>query len=205
MPSPLSLGVLAAAGWALAALLHLHRQARAFGARPLFTAPAGDAGAGIRYAFTGAMSPWAKESVREHRPSYVAGLAYHGGIFAALGLLVANLAGLSTPGPVRVAAQVLLGAGILGGLGLLAKRMVKPELRGLSKPDDFVSNLLATAFLILALAGPLQAWLLSAILLLLYAPLGKIRHCLFFFLARRHLGAFFGRRGVFPPEGAHGR
>ena len=205
MPNLLPLGVLAAAAWAVAALLHLHRKARAFGARPLFAAPAGEVGAGIRYAFTGAMSPWAKESVREHLPSYLAGLAYHAGIFTALGLLVANLAGLSTPGPIRMMAQIVLGAGVLGGLGLLAKRMVQPELRGLSKPDDFVSNLLATAFVALALTGPLQAWLLSAILLLLYAPLGKIRHCLFFFMARRHLGAFFGRRGVFPPEGAHGR
>ena len=37
-----------------------------------------------------------------------------------------------------------------------------------------------------------------AMLLLAYAPLGKIRHCLFFFIARGHLGRHYGRRGTFP-------
>jgi hypothetical protein len=36
--------------------------------------------------------------------------------------------------------------------------------------------------------------------LFLYVPLGKIRHCFFFFAARCHMGAHFGRRGTFPPH-----
>ena len=40
--------------------------------------------------------------------------------------------------------------------------------------------------------------LIAAMVLLCYAPLGKIRHCLFFFLSRYHLGRHFGRRGTFP-------
>ncbi|HEX7554211.1 MAG TPA: hypothetical protein VF378_11710, partial [Geothrix sp.] len=127
------------------------------------------------------------------------------GIFAALALLVATLGGWAWPSLLRVPLQFLLGLGVLAGLGLLLKRLLLPELRGLSHPDDFVSNGLATVFVALALAGPTKAWLLSATLLLVYVPLGKLRHCLFFFVARRHLGAFFGRRGVFPTEGLHGR
>jgi hypothetical protein len=42
----------------------------------------------------------------------------------------------------------------------------------------------------------------EAVLLLVYAPLGKIRHCLFFFSTRSQLGAFFGRRGTYPPGGS---
>jgi hypothetical protein len=151
------------------------------------------------------MSPTAKESVREHLPSYLAGLAYHAGIFTALGLLAITLAEVSLPGPLRLLVQALLGLGTLGGLSLLLKRALKPELRGLSTPDDVLSNLLATAFVALALFGPSTPWLLSAMLLLLYVPLGKLRHSLFFFVARRQLGAFFGRRGVFPPGGSHVR
>jgi len=201
----LVIGVLASAAWAAAGLALLHVEARAYGQRALHAAPAGDPAAGVHYAFTGAMHPMAKESVREHLPSYAAGLAYHAGIFTALGLLATTLAECSLPGPLRMLVQVLLGLGTLGGVALLLKRLLKPELRGLSTPDDVLSNLLATAFVALALFGPGTPWLLSAMLLLFYVPLGKLRHSLFFFVARRHLGAFFGRRGVFPPGGSHVR
>ena len=40
------------------------------------------------------------------------------------------------------------------------------------------------------------------VLLLAYAPLGKIRHCLFFFTTRSAFGTFFGRRGTYPPGGS---
>lgn len=202
LSAPLCMAVVGAGVWAIAGLLVLRARVRAFGSRQPFAAAAGDPAAGIRYAFTGAMSPGAKESVREHLPSYGLGMAFHGGIFTAFALLALSLAGFALPRPLWLGARALLVLGAVGGLGLLLKRLLKPELRGLSRPDDFVSNLLATAFVALALV-PGQAWLLSAILLLVYAPLGKIRHCLFFFMARSHFGAFFGRRGVFPPGGSH--
>jgi hypothetical protein len=36
-------------------------------------------------------------------------------------------------------------------------------------------------------------------LLMLYIPIGKLRHTVYFFAARYHLGYFFGWRGVWPP------
>ena len=39
-------------------------------------------------------------------------------------------------------------------------------------------------------------FLLATVVLALYAPLGKIRHCVFFFLARGLFGARLGRRGI---------
>ncbi len=205
MSSPLAMPVIAASIWALLGLILLRARARSYGSRVLYAAPKGDPAAGVRYAFTGAMAPDAKESVREHLPSYLLGLLYHGGIFAALALLVTTLGDSAWPSLLRGPLQILLGFGALAGLGLLGKRLWLRELRGLSHPDDFVANGLATAFVGLALTGPTDAWLLSALLLLVYVPLGKLRHCVFFFMARGHLGAFFGRRGVFPTEGHHGR
>jgi hypothetical protein len=35
-----------------------------------------------------------------------------------------------------------------------------------------------------------------------YVPLGKIRHCLYFFFSRIFFGKFFGRRAVFPHPAA---
>jgi len=95
-------------------------------------------------------------------------------------------------------------AGALAGLALLVRRAVTPWLRGMSHPDDYASNLLATGFAGLAafwavnpaLEAPFAA---AAMALLFYLPLGKIRHCVFFFATRWQAGVFFGRRGVWPP------
>ncbi len=203
--APLHLGVVLAGAWCVTALVVEFRRVRAFGIRRLFAPSAGDAAAGVRYAFTWAMAPQAKESVRDNPLSYAAGMAYHGGVFAAFALLALRLMGLNLGGLhlSRILACVTL-AGALGGLALLAKRLLKAHLRGLSCPDDYLSNLLATAFAALAGAAVLEpaletAWMGVAIALLVYLPLGKIRHCVFFFSTRYHSGAFFGRRGVFPP------
>ncbi len=192
--------VLLAAAWCAVALAVAFGRARAFGTRRLFAPPSGDAQAGVRYAFTKGMAPQAKESVRMNPVSYLAGMLYHTGVFAAFALLVMHLAG---GGGSRVLAVLALG-GSLGGCALLFKRALKPHLRGLSCVDDYLSNGLATAFAALAglavfVPGLTLPWLLETTALLIYVPLGKIRHCVFFFSTRYHSGAFFGRRGVFPP------
>ena len=174
-----------ALGTQLAAVLARPRASR-------FAPAAGSARAGVRYAFTGAMVPWAKESVRMNPGSYALGMLFHLGAFAAFAALA---------WPSRPLAALSL-AGAAAGLGLLGKRLATPQLRGLSNADDFISNLLVTGFAALAgLAPRLLPWAATA--LLVYIPLGKIRHCVFFFLSRYHLGAFFGRRGSFPPSGGH--
>lgn len=198
--------VLVAGAWAVLALAFLHLNAKGYGKRTLFSRPAGDSAKGVFYAFTAGMAPWAKESVRLNPLSYAAGIAFHSGVFTAFGLLLLAVLRLELPSFLVLLARVLLLGGTLGGASLLVKRAVKPELRGLSCPDDFVSNLLSTLFVALALTGTFSPslqglWMAESILLLVYVPFGKIRHCFFFFTTRYHLGAFFGRRGTFPPGG----
>lgn len=199
----LKLAVLLAAAACAGALAVQALRSRTYGPRRRFAPPAGEAGDGIRYAFTGALSPRAKESAREHPLAWAAGMAFHGGVFAGLLALALALAGLRPPLPVAVALGLVCGLGGLCGLGLLAKRLLQPELRALSHPDDWIANLLATTLPLLALgwlASPRleTAFFVGALPLLVYAPFGKLRHAVFFFLSRRHLGAFFGRRGTFP-------
>jgi len=200
--------VLLAGLWCLSALIALYFGTKTYGKRHLYSVASGEAAAGVRYAFLQGMAPQAKESVRMNLPSYAAGLLYHSGLFAAFGLLVAHLATFALPGLALRAMAVLALAGAVGGLALLLKRLASPLLRGLSCPDDYVSNALATAFAMLAgltiiVGGFDRIWLLEALLLLVYIPMGKIRHCLFFFPTRYHFGAFFGRRGVLPGSGPH--
>lgn len=225
MSAPLVIGVLAAGAWALLALTAQVARARAHGRSEQYAPAAGRPFSGVLYAFGPGMLPWAKESVREHLPSYGAGVGYHLGIFAAGAYLVLLLAGLTAAPFVLRALRFLSLAGALCGVILLIKRTAQPQLRGLSGPDDYVANALATAFTALAFAdatrsasldpgfpaamaagaaAPLTAlrgtFLGEAVLLLLYIPVGKIRHCFFFFTTRYYLGAHFGRRGTFPPH-----
>lgn len=194
--------VLLAAVWAILALVFLRLNAKSYGKRTLYSKPAGDPAKGVLYAFTKGMLPWAKESVMMNLPSYAAGMAFHAGVFSAFGLLLAALLGLELPSFPLLFARAFTLAGAIGGFSLFAKRLMKAQLRGLSCPDDFISNLLSSSFALLAFTWTFSpaiegVWMAEAALLLVYAPLGKIRHCLFFFTTRYHLGAFFGRRGSY--------
>ena len=90
---------------------------------------------------------------------------------------------------------------------MLVRRVANPVVRILSVPDDFLAIGLAVAFLaMLALASsglvPVAAAAVAASVLLFYVPLGKLRHMVFFFLARADLGHRLGYRGVLPPARA---
>jgi hypothetical protein len=191
-------------------LLHFIRLIR-LGKPNDFSKPAGTTGGAIRYAFTGAMSPAKKESAFLHLPTYIAGLLYHTGTFLGFFLFFFFLLERFPSDLLAIIITFFFAVTSLCGLSILIKRMVKRELRSLSNPDDFISNLLVTSFQLLTfmvllihvarLSGfpELQpAYYLVFSLLMLYTPVGKLRHMIYFFAARYHLGHFFGRRGVWP-------
>ena len=107
------------------------------------------------------------------------------------------------------------------GIGLIIKRLVSKKLRPISNADDYISTGLVTLFhLISALLfiifafheyfhlyfsskiheGIICTYFLVATLLFLYLPLGKLKHVVYYFSARYHLGFFYGRRGTWPPK-----
>ena len=158
---------------------------------------------GIWYALGPGLLPWQKESASRHLISYLGGFIYHFGIFAGLLWLFFQAFALSWAGSAVWVVRIFLVAGLLAGLGLLIKRFLHPVMRSISHPDDFVANGLVDGFLAAALLSsfdPALRWIfwVISILLLLYIPLGKIRHCFFFFYSRILFGRFFGRRAVFP-------
>lgn len=194
---------LAAAGVSLAALVYLVGRTFAFGSRKYLSAPRGYAGHGIVYAFGRGMLD--KESVTRHRPTMLAGALYHLSIFAGLAYVIWLAVPVPLDPPLWAFRPALLLGAVLGP-SLLLKRAVKPHLRRLSCPDDFFANIFVDLFLILAL---LQTWfpglepglLGVSVLLFAYIPLGKIRHCFFFFYTRLVFGFHFGRRGALPGSG----
>ncbi len=192
---------LGAVGWSLLALTASAARAWGRGTVATVAAPAGSAWTGVRYAFGAGMSPRAKESATQHPYIYLAGMLYHAGIFAGLATLFLALTGTAAPRAVTrpLAGMLLLAA--LAGAALLVRRMQVPLLRAISAPDDYASNVLVDAWLVSAALASLapattSPFLVLTIVLGIYAPLGKIRHCVFFFLARGLFGVRIGRRGI---------
>jgi hypothetical protein len=204
-----SLALLVALVVALAAFLIQRRGLRFTEVPKSLAPPRASAAAGVIYAFTKAFAPTAKESASLHLLSYLAGIAYHLAIFAALAKLLASLLPVSAPLAANTTAAVLFALGLACGLALLAKRMLDARVRAISVPDDFLANLLVDATLATGLVASLDTRLVpffqvTGALLLLYAPLGKLRHMLFLLTSRRWSGAYFGRRGVRPNQHTSG-
>lgn len=166
----------------------------------------GDISRGIQYAFTTGMMPWAKESTRIHMVAYLRGIGFHLGIFAAIGAVSISPFWESLPPFLSGALFWVLMLGALLGAAGGIMRMLENNLRGLSLPDDHFAVWLTTLFIattglaVISEAFMIPMYLVSAVTFV-YIPLGKIRHCLYFFFSRIFFGKFFGRRAVFPhPE-----
>lgn len=162
---------------------------------------------GIQYAFTTGMMPWAKESTRIHMLAYLRGIGFHVGIFAAIAaVIVSPFWNYFPPLLSQALFWVLVLGAVLGAVGGIM-RIAEHNLRGLSLPDDHFAVWLTTLFILvsgLAVFNKtlmIPMYVISAITFV-YVPLGKIRHCLYFFFARIFFGKFFGRRAVFPHPAA---
>jgi hypothetical protein len=176
-----------------------------FGKKPLYAKETDQQDGSLRYMFGRGMLPWEKESAILHPVTYTAGIIYHLGTFAALAYLIVRLSGWVAPVPATWTIRALMLAGLICGLGLLLKRARSPLMGPISNLDDYLSNLFVDSFILLAVldsfSGSFQpAFYVSAIILFLYMPVGKIRHCVFFFYSRILLGSFLGRRGAIPQQ-----
>jgi len=172
-----------------------------FGRRPVHAASAGEARRGVAYALGRGMMPWEKESAQKHLPTYVAGVFYHSGVFSGMLYLLSLVVPFGLATFLLQILRILMVVGILCGVGLLIKRLTLGYMRAISCADDYVSNALVNSFLVLVLldsflSGFRSILFLITIILFLSIPLGKIRHCFFFFYSRILFGQFYGRRGV---------
>lgn len=160
---------------------------------------------GILYSFTKAMSPKHKESAYLHLPTYTAGIVFHLAVFLSIALFFAFFTRLLPEGNYRYLPAILVLIGSASGIAILVKRILLAKMRALSNPDDYISNLLVSVFLLTTTFYLIYQefemyYYLSVSLLLFYFPLGKLRHAVYFFAARYHLGFFYGRRGVWPSK-----
>ena len=168
-----------------------------------YTEPIGKIGSAVAYSFTGGMSPAKKESAYLHIPTYTAGMIYHVGTSLSFALFFCFLFNIYFN---EIIDSIISGFLIISGLcgiGIFIKRMVKKELKSISNPDDFISNLLVTLFQFITAVNlnfSTPVYFVLTSILFLYLPLGKLKHTIYFFAARYHLGFFYGKRSVWPPK-----
>jgi len=173
-------------------------------ARPVDrSTPKGNLKSGVLYAYTLGMAPWAKEGTRLHAIAYLRGVAFHAGVFLGLAILIASPWLGRVIGELRFLLGWLIAIAAVMGLAGFAARFIERNLKALSTPDDYFAVLVVTLFLAaesLWLFFPqtqVLFYLVSA-MMLVYAPLGKIRHCIYFAYSRLFYGKFVGSRGVLP-------
>lgn len=163
----------------------------------------GNVNSAVKYSYTGGMSPAKKESAYLHLPTYIAGMLFHVGTFLSLALFLINLFEPEYNHILKIFISVVLLLSGNSGLFILIKRIVKTELRSLSNADDYISNVIVTLFqfaTIIYLFVPNSLYFVISGTLFLYLPVGKLKHTIYFFAARYHLGLFYGKRGVWPPQ-----
>lgn len=161
----------------------------------------GDERRGILYAFTLGMAPWEKESTRLHWIAYLRGIFFHLGVFVSLLVLLISPWLESLPGFLKWFAVVMTGAGAVFGFAGIFIRVMGENERALSVPDDYASVALTSlfctlAFLALLVPSTLPAFYIVTGIMLIYIPISKIRHCVYFFYSKFFFGRSFGHRGV---------
>ena len=163
---------------------------------------------GVLYAFTLGMAPWTKESARIHIIAFLRGVAFHIGIFAGLAALLASPWFDMIPSLICLLFAIITGLGAVMGVAGGVMRIVEHNLKAISAPDDHASVWLVTLFLAAMTAALVSTafvpamWVVAAVMLV-YAPLGKIRHCIYFYFGRLFYGLYVGRRGVLRGLMAH--
>ncbi|MBO4645859.1 MAG: hypothetical protein J5642_05030 [Bacteroidales bacterium] len=176
-----------------------------------FSIPSGNVTQGVVYSNTVAMMPTNKESAYMHLPTYAGGIIFHLGIFLSFLLYILSLFGVNDfyPEWLNIVLGLCVSVSALCGVLLLIKRLINKNLNSLANPDDYLSNLFTTLFqcgtaLFLLTAG--ENGTISAVyyilctLLFIYMPWGKLKHLVYYFSARYHLGFFYGWRNVWPPQ-----
>jgi hypothetical protein len=173
-----------------------------------YSKKSGSVAKGVAYSSTVAMIDH-KESAYLHIPTYFAGMVYHVGTFVSLFLFVFFLINIALEFTLPLWLKWILITGLsistICGFILFVKRLLVKNMRNLSNLDDYLSNLIVTLFQGMTIRYLLcpcveTNYYIFVCILLLYMTVGKLKHVVYFFAARYHLGFFYGWRNTWPPK-----
>ena len=179
--------------------------------RPREVAPRkGSQELGVIYSYASLFLPWSMESTRRHLWRWLEFAIYHLGAGAAIlaTFTIPFAPSIMTRG-IRLAMAVLVAGAFVMGVLKLWRRIMSPDLREVSTPDDYFSLAGVEVFFlftVMALAtgssGWMKAYFITTAAFLFYVPFSKISHYVQWFFARAFFGLRFGRRGILTPERA---
>lgn len=174
------------------------------GGRQDYSKRSGSPARGMAYNFTVAMLPSHKESVGRHPGKSAVGLVMHAGVILSLLGVVLLLVQPAAGFWIMSLLRPLVAISLIAGIYLFVRRVFSKNLRTISAPEDYLAVLVTCGLLAVASLVPVNAQnqlalLIYAALLFIYLPLGKLRHAVFFFVARADYGRRLGYRGVYPP------
>jgi hypothetical protein len=156
------------------------------------------------------MLPWKKESASLHKIVYVRGIFFHIGIFAGMLALLISIFNIHGGIVLSLALSILMWMGAVAGALAIILRAAEPNLRGISRADDYISPALIALFLSMGALHIMNTidtayFYAAASVLCLYLPWSKVRHCVYFFFMRGRIGAMMGHRGLLNTPHVHSR
>ncbi len=169
----------------------------------------GSPGRGVLHSYGTIFMPWSMESSRKHLVRWLEFGTYHvGALVAIVNTFTFPFAPELMTQPVRWVFAILIAPAIVVGVIKLIRRVVRPELRLISTPDDYFSLVSLEFFFfsaVMALLLDTPEWRMAYFLItaafLFYVPFSKISHYVYFFFSHVLTGRRYGWRGVTPPAG----
>ena len=174
----------------------------------------GDHRKAIKYAYLTLAMPWELDSQKRHWVRYVEFVLFHLAMALGIGFAftVPIVHEFMQNSFIGAFARVFFVLGFLVGLSRMSRRIIKPEMRKITTPDDFFCLILLTAWMFTGIwAAPLksEAWLFAyytmATFFLFYVPFSKISHYVYYPFIRYYVGKHFGHRGTFPKKRVDGQ
>ncbi len=169
------------------------------------------------YSMFNVAMPWAMESTRKGKGLlfWVSFVLFHVGVVAGIFLAIFSslMPSFFQNQTVGQAVMAILGVAFLVGVIRIMRRLGKPVMRLISTPDDYFSlcmitgwfftGVLAQAHISGHLPDPVYMviFLAETSFFLIYVPVSKISHYLYYPFTRYYIGKTLGHRGSLAPRG----
>ena len=158
--------------------------------------------------------PWVKNTFSRNPITYLAGGLFHLGLFVVIFLGTAHvlvwksLFGFGWPTLALPIVDWFAAAAIVAMIALLVNRFVNPVLRLISGPAEWLSWLIVFLPMVTGYMMTHHLWfayeelfslhMLAVDVLLIWIPMSRLSHFMFYFFSKAMHGADFGKRAVTP-------